>query len=149
VRQQEDAGKNKTAACHPGEHSLRRWKFSCGGGERADMHSMAGREGLQRASGKWCAVQMRSHASPVGAFLRENVFHQVGQNGRRNGSDQNMIARRSLGCRPSAAVQPPEGSGGAKDMLIRSPGKDYRFEMSSPFARTRRRWPDILGISSR
>jgi hypothetical protein len=53
------------------------------------------------------------------------VFHQVGQNGRRNGSDQNMIARRSLGRRPSAAVQPPDGSGGAKDMLIRSPGKDF------------------------
>jgi hypothetical protein len=45
---------------------------------------------------KRSAVQMRSHTCPVRALLRENVFHQVGQNSRRNSGDQNMIARRAL-----------------------------------------------------
>ena len=87
VREQKHAGENQTGARRPDEDTLPRGKFSRGGRERADMHSVAGREGLQRASGKRGAVQMRLDAAPVGTFLRKYMFHQVRENARRNGGD--------------------------------------------------------------
>ena len=68
---------------------------------------------------------MRLDAAPVGTFLRKYMLHQVRQNGRRDRGNQDMVARRALGRRPSAAVEPPDGSSGAEDMLVGSPGQSF------------------------
>ncbi len=91
------------------------------------MHRMAGGKGLQRTPGKRRAVHMRLNAEPVRPLLRKQMLHEVRQNGRRHGCNQNMGARIALPGGPASGIEPPDRSCSAKKMLVGSPGESLSY----------------------
>lgn len=78
VRQQEDPGPDEQSANRPNCVSLGRRQFRCRRGKRPHVYGMPGRKCIERAAGKWNAVQMSPDSPPIGAHLIELPLQEVG-----------------------------------------------------------------------
>ena len=89
------------------------------------MHGMAGREGVERLSGKGHAVEMADHREAVRPSLIEDRFEHMRDRADDERREQDMVGVLARASRAAAAIQPPARGQRQDHMLVGAPGQEF------------------------
>src|SRR4051812_6384783 len=121
MTKQDDACSRKAKRSSPDQPPLPRIQCRQAGRDGADMHCMAGWEGVIGVAGFWDAPSLSMHLA-IGSLLRNSPLHHMGQEPRRQERDRNMINLALAICVERVNSGPRAADQGQQQMLVREQG---------------------------